>query len=156
MKDALGHGSNPRGAHSSKIEQVGVPKKFIGYHGTAQTFDEFKPNTPHIKATGNYDHPGVYFSGDPQTAASYASMDQRRSGGGRQQVIAAEIEMHNPLDITDTIKKLRKKGLSFGDAKREALKGVGPGHDGVVFRGNSLNHPEYIAFSNHQIKRIKR
>lgn len=156
MKDALGHGSNPKGTHSAKVDQVGVPQRFVGYHGTSKTFDEFKPNTPYIKTTGNHDQTGIYFSGDPQSASSYASMDQRRSGGGRQQVIAAEIEMHNPLDITDTIKKLRKKGLTFGDAKREAMKGIGPGHDGVVFRGNSVNPPEYIAFHNSQIKRIKR
>lgn len=156
MKDAKGHGSNPRGSHASGVEKVGVPQKFVGYHGTSKTFDEFKPNTPYVKAVDYHDQHGIYFSGDPHTAAAFAGMDQRRSGGGRQQVIAAEITMHNPLDITDTIKKLRKKGLSFGDAKREALKGVGPNHDGVIFRGNSVNHPEYIAFNSHQITRIKK
>jgi hypothetical protein len=156
MKDAKGHGSNPRGSHAAGVDKVGVPQKFVGYHGTAQTFDEFKPNTPFIKATGNHDINGVYFSGDPQSAANYAGMDQRRTGGGRQQVIAAEITMHNPLDITKSIAKFRKQGMSFGDAKRAALKAVGPGHDGVVFKGNSVNPPEYIAFHPSQIARIKR
>lgn len=156
MKDAKGHGSNPRGSHASGVEKVGVPQKFVGYHGTSKTFDEFKPNTPFIKATGGHDLTGIYFSGDPQSAANFAGMDQRRSGGGRQQVIAAEIAMNNPLDITASIKKFQKQGMSFGDAKRAALKGVGPGHDGVVFKGNSVNPPEYIAFNSHQITRIKR
>jgi hypothetical protein len=155
MKDAKGHGSDPRGAHAGKI--AGLPKFVgIGYHGTASKFDEFEARAPFNKLTGKSDQKGIYFSGDKGSASSYAAMAARRLGGDvPRSVIPAEITLANPLDITPLIKNGQRRGLSFGDAKREAMTKLTPEHDGVIFHGNSVNPPEYIAFKNEQVKRLK-
>jgi hypothetical protein len=124
-----------------------------GYHGTASDFDKFAPNAPFNKLTGKSDVEGVYFSGDPMQASQYARMAARREGAGKQRVIAADLAMENPLDITKLIKNGQRRGLSFGDAKRAAMEKLTPEHDGVIFHGNSVNPPEYIAFNNDQITR---
>jgi hypothetical protein len=153
MKDAKGHGSDPRGAHASKV--AGLPKFVgIGYHGTASKFDQFEPKAPFNKLTGKSDQAGVYFSGDKASASGYASMAARRDGSGQRSIIAAQLTMNNPLDITGPIKNGQRRGLSFGDAKRAAMTQLTPEHDGVIFKGNSLNPAEYIAFRNDQIKRL--
>jgi len=151
MKDALGHGSNPRGSHAKKIDALPRPWSGVGYHGTASQFDQFKPNEPETPV--GKDMRGIYFSGDRQAAAGYANRASRRPGAGKQSVITASLSMSNPLDITNAIKNGQRRGLSFGDAKRAALKGVTPQHDGVIFRGNSVNPPEYIVFNANQVKR---
>jgi ADP-Ribosyltransferase in polyvalent proteins len=154
MKDAKGHGSDPRGTHAQKI--ASLPKWVgIGYHGTASNFDKFEANEP-VTITGNKDMKGIYFSGDERSAWGYANMAGRRPGAGQRQVVAANLTMSNPLDITNMIKNGQRRGLSFGDAKRAALKNVTPEHDGVIFRGNSVNPPEYIVFRHDQVTRIKR
>lgn len=154
MKDAKGHGSDPRGAHSSKI--VALPKFVgVGYHGTASKFDQFEAKAPFNKLTGKSDQKGIYFSGDQGQASSYASMAARRLGGNvPRSVISAEITLNNPLDITPLIKNGQRRGSSFGDAKRDAMTKLTPEHDGVIFKGNSINPPEYIAFKNEQVKRL--
>jgi hypothetical protein len=124
-----------------------------GYHGTASDFDKFTPSAPFNKLTGKSDVEGVYFSGDPMQASQYARMAARREGAGKQRVIAADLAMNNPLDITKLIKNGQRRGLSFGDAKRAAMEKLTPEHDGVIFHGNSANPPEYIAFNNDQITR---
>lgn len=98
--------------------------------------------------------PGIYFAGDPQRAYDYASFAKRKGNtdGSAPRVIAAELSMTNPLDITNTIKNLRKKGLSFSEAKQTALKKVTEKHDGVIFRGNGMNTAEYIIRSHKQAK----
>jgi hypothetical protein len=155
VKDALGHGSNPRGSHADGVESLPKETVLTGYHGTATNFNEFKPNEPTTYA-GTKDLAGIYFSGDERAAWGYANRAMKNGGTDKRQVIAANIRMSNPLDITKDIKNGQRRGLSFGDAKRAAMQKVTPQHDGVIFRGNSANPPEYIAFSNSQISRIKR
>lgn len=151
-KDAKGHGSNPRGAHAQGIDDLPKGWSGVAYHGTASKFDEFKPNEP-VTPVGK-DIKGVYFSADQSAAAQYASRAARREGAGGRSVIAAHLTMSNPLDITNLIKNGQRRGLSFGDAKRAALAKLTPAHDGVIFRGNSVNPPEYIVFHGSQIKRL--
>jgi len=150
MKDAKGHGSN---AHNAGV--AALPKSWsgIGYHGTASKFEEFKAAEP-VTPVGK-DLKGIYFSGDARSASGYAARASRREGADRQSVIEAQLHMNDPLDITAAIKNGQRRGISFGDAKREALKGVQPHHDGVIFKGNSANPPEYIVFHPSQIKRTK-
>lgn len=124
-----------------------------GYHGTASEFTAFKTNEP--TTPGGKDLKGIYFSGDQRSAGSYARMAKKRGGVGRERVIAAELIMDNPLDITKSIAKYRKKGMSFGVAKRKALGDLKPEHDGVVFKGNTQNPPEYIIFDPSKAKVIK-
>lgn len=150
-KDAKGHGSNAHGAGIAALPQVWTG---VGYHGTARAIvGDLQPSVP-VTPVGT-DMKGIYFSGDQMSAANYASRDQRREGGGRQQVISAQLTMSNPLDITNLIKNGQRRGLSFGDAKRAALTKVTPAHDGVIFKGNGQNPPEYIIFHGSQAKRIK-
>jgi hypothetical protein len=94
---------------------------------------------------------GVSFTTDPRAASGYT----RPPGAGIKtpagRVLAAHVSMRHPLDITDAVRRLQKKGLSFGDAKRKALEALTPEHDGVVFRGDRVNPDEYQVFSRDQI-----
>ena len=129
-------------------------KPLVAYHGTASEFEQFKSGTPVI-ITGATDHPGIYFSGDPRAASGFAQRASKREGAGRRRVIAANLVMNNPLDITPLIKAGQKKGLTFGQAKQKAFESLKPEHDGVIFRGDQINSPEYIVFSGEQVKPIK-
>lgn len=129
----------------------------VGYHGTSAAFDEFDlaadPVNRFNHVTGLTDIEGIFFTGDPRTAYSYAAMAKRKTGGqGRLRVIKAQLDMQNPFDITKAIKRGERKGLSFGDAKRAALDALDRSiYDGVIFQGNGTNPPEYIVFSPRQV-----
>jgi hypothetical protein len=133
----------------------------VGYHGTSAAFDAFDlavdPVNRFNPITGMTDIEGLFFSGDPHTAYSYAAMAKRKTGGqGRMRVIKAQLDMQHPFDITQAIKRGQRKGLSFGDAKRAALAALDRSqHDGVIFQGNAQNPPEYIVFSPHQVKLVE-
>lgn len=155
MKDALGHGSNPRGSHASGVDSLPKAQTLVGYHGTASQFDVPKPNAP-TTHDGNRDIEGIYFSGDQRAASSYAAQALRRQGGdGARRIITANLTMSNPLDITKLIKNGQRRGLSFGDSKREAMKSLTSLHDGVIFKGDGVNAPEYIVFHPRQVKVVK-
>lgn len=148
-------------AHKEQVENANPDQQqdekgrftVVGYHGTASEFDKLEARIPK-SSTGEH-MKGIYFSGDERSAHGYARLAAKKSGG-RTRVITAMLSMDNPLDITDEIKKGRKKGLSFGDAKRKALKGLTPEHDGVIFRGNSMNPPEYIVFDHSKVNVLKK
>ncbi len=111
------------------------------------------PHTP----TG-VDHPGIYFSGDPQSASSYAHKAVREGRGlpADRRVISAHLRMNNPHDITNAVKAGRKAGLSFTDAKRKALASVTADHDGIIFRGDAYNPSEYVVFHPGQVQALGR
>jgi hypothetical protein len=52
MKDALGHGSNPRGTHANKINQIGngfrtaSPAEFLAARNQSKRNEFFTPHTP--------------------------------------------------------------------------------------------------------------
>jgi hypothetical protein len=95
---------------------------------------------------------GLSFTTDPRAASGYTRPPKAGIKTPAGRVLAAHLSMRNPLDITDAIKRGQKKGLSFGDAKREALKALTPEHDGVIFRGDRVNHDEYQVFSREQVR----
>ena len=99
---------------------------------------------------------GVYFTSDPHAASGYTRVPGAGIKTPPGRVISAHLKMKNPLNITKSIKEGRKKGLSFGDAKRNALKAVTPGHDGVIFEGDSYNADEYLVFRKEQIVKAHR
>jgi hypothetical protein len=99
---------------------------------------------------------GVYFTSNPEAASGYTRVPGTGLKGPKGRVIAANIRMKNPLDITKAITSGQRKGLSFGDAKREALKAVTSAHDAVIFRGDRSNADEYLVFSRDQILRPTR
>ena len=125
------------------------------YHGTARRFNEFKPNTPKTVDHKHTDTHGIYFSPDKNTASGYAHRAKKEGRGEQPRIVAAKLHMENPLDITPNIKKHMKRGMSFGDAKREARKQLTDKHDGIIFHGNSYNQPEYTVFHPHQIDKVK-
>jgi len=95
---------------------------------------------------------GLSFTTDPRAASGYTRPPKAGIKTPAGRVLAAQLVMRNPLDITDAIKRGQKKGLSFGDAKREALKALTPEHDGVIFRGDRVNPDEYQVFSREQVR----
>lgn len=148
-----GSGRYPKGSgqdHDGIIQgEDGTP--LMLYHGstakgmTASTLD---PNAPRVRAQTT--PMGVAFTSDERVAYGYARTPGH--GGKFGSVVKANLAMENPLDITKDIKDGQKRGLSFGDAKREALTKVTSEHDGVIFRGDSYNSDEYVVFSKHQIR----
>jgi hypothetical protein len=137
---------------SKVVDKSGRP--LIVYHGTASgQLEELHPNAPLIKATGNKDMEGIYFTGDPNAAHNYAAMAARQGRGASRAVLGVYLKIEHPLDTTKAIKAFQKKGMTFGEAKREALKSFDPKkHDGVIFGGDSYNPPEYIVLKSNQVK----
>lgn len=132
---------------SKIVDESGDP--LVAYHGsTSVRFDEFKHVTPVRQRTGP---DGFYFTSDLAAASNYRTHPKTRSRGD---VFAVYLSIQNPLDITSDIRKLQKKKMTFGEAKREALEKLTPDHDGVIFRGNAYNADEIIAFDPSQIKSI--
>lgn len=130
---------------SKVVDEAGEP--LVVYHGGAGDIEVF--DTTRTTTRGKGDIPGTFFSADQMTASNY----RQRPGG---KVYAAYLSLQNPLDITDAIARARSDGLSFGDAKRMALLELDRDvHDGVVFRGDDFNPPEYVAFEPQQIKSVK-
>lgn len=124
------------------------------YHGTNREFDRFSDNPKRQSYTPEHEVTGHFFTSDPMQASSYAAQAKRKSNGeGRTRVVRATLDLHNPKDITSEIKKHRKAGLSFGEAKKKAHATVDRSvHDGTVFHGDGMNPSEYVAFSAHSIK----
>jgi hypothetical protein len=100
---------------------------------------------------------GVAFTSDERAAHGYARTPGKMSEGGNKfgSVVKANLVLKNPLDITKDVKVGQKKGMTFGDAKREALKKLTSEHDGMIFRGDRVNNDEYVAFHSHQIREPK-
>jgi ADP-Ribosyltransferase in polyvalent proteins len=136
-----------------RIAEIISPTPSTGpfFHGTASQFDQFERNHD-VAGRPSSSLGGFSFTSDPRSAHGYAVYAARKTGG-RPRMIQAGLNMQNPLDITDTIRKLQKyKRMSFGDAKRVALQQFDPAtHDGVIFRGDSLNPDEYVVFNPEQI-----
>ena len=144
-------------ANSKVTSSNGQP--LIVYHGTAGEFDKLSVDADpvnRITTTQHIDIPGIYFTSSANTAATYAAAAKRKQGSGRSRVIAAYLRITKPLGITTDVKLGLKAGLSFGDAKRNALTKLDRAvHDGVIFRGNAYNPPEYIVFSPDQVWLIR-
>lgn len=140
------------------LDDAGEPRLF--HHGsTSPTIEatDLDPAFKNVRAVSGAR--GVSFTTDAMSASGYTrpGMEHRVKGDKtRGRVLSAHLAMEHPLDITDAIKKFRKKGMSFGDAKREALKALTPEHDGVIFRGDANNPDEYQVFSRAQIRARKK
>lgn len=140
------------------VKKNAYSKGMIAYHGTARQFDSFDSNAArHDSTKAANEIEGHFFTNDPRHASSYASMARKHAGSeGKARVITVRLNMDNPKDVTNEIKKHQKSGMSFGDAKRKAYSGVDRTiHDGVYHRGNSFNHAEYVAFHPSKIEQVK-
>ena len=135
--------------NSAATDKDGKP--LVVYHGSVEKgVTEF--DTKRVtERTALGDVPGTYFTTNQNEAGNYT----RKKGASykeRGTVYPAYLKIENPLNTTEDIKKGRKKGLSFGDAKRAAVKKLTPEHDGIVFEGNNSVSPEYVVFDPTQIK----
>ena len=140
---------------SKVVDANGNPLKV--YHGTAREFDGFSldadPMHRRIPGKSDLELNGIYFTADPRAAAGYAAFAKRKQGHGRPRSIAAYLRMVSPLDITAAVRRYRRNGMAFGDAKRRALQDLDRSmHDGVIFSGDGANPAEYIVFEPSQIK----
>lgn len=132
---------------SKVVDKNGEP--LIVYHGSVNSGFSTFLRLPAVRTRTGPD--GFYFTSDPAAAANYRTHLKTRSRGD---IYAVYLSVQNPLDITTDIKKFQKKKMTFGEAKREALKKLDSDHDGVIFRGNAYNPDEIIAFYPTQIKSI--
>ena len=145
----------PRDAQGMLLDKTGQP--LTVYHGSvARDIDitMLDPAREPVRPRPGQLN-GIYFTSDQRAAGGYVRPARAGIKVPAGRVLAAHLVMKNPLDITKAIKAGRKKGLSFGDAKREALKAVTPDHDGVVFRGDAYNADEYLVFSQSQIRAVQ-
>ena len=142
---------------SKVVDADGAP--LMVYHGSlAKGLEAF--DTSLVTTRGNGDEAGSYFTADPMNASNYTrpSMAQKKADPSlakvRGQIYSVYLSLQNPLDITDAING-RKKGVSFGDAKRAALTALDRNlHDGIIFKGDGNNPGEYVAFRPEQIKSV--
>jgi len=130
----------------------GQGKPLVVYHGSLSkgvtVFDTSRVTTRSAKG----DLAGTYFTGNPEAAYGYTQLFGAKAGTPRGEVTQAYLKIENPLNTTAAIKKYRKQGMSFGDAKRKALEALTPEHDGIIFDGDKLNPSEYVVFNPNQIK----
>jgi hypothetical protein len=132
-------------------DETGNPIKV--YHGTVNkniNINDLNPDSPNVRPS-SAGIKGISFTSDQGYASGFTRIPGTKVGEQKGRILSGYISMGNPLDITDAIKNGQEQGLSFGDAKREALKSLTPEHDGVIFRGNDYNPDEYIVRSNKQI-----
>lgn len=135
---------------SKVVDDTGAPR--VVFHGTDAEFEAFIASEPKT-FVGTTDIKGIYFTDDMQKASGYARPSGRRApGGGRRKIIRAYLKIENPLYISSAVAAGQARGLSFGDAKREAMKALTPEHDGVIFSGDNVNPGEYIVFDSRQVK----
>lgn len=136
------------------------------YHGTAGVDPKamIEPRAPSAYADiGEKNVPAIYLTPDQMAAHSYASMAVNRAKKQNielpfgQSVRAYEVDLQNPLDITDTIKKFQRKKMTFGDAKRAALQQLDTSvHDGFIFRGDGMNPPEVAVFDGTKLRPVQK
>jgi hypothetical protein len=130
-------------------------KPITVHHGSTArdiVVTDLDPARPNVRPVSGVR--GVSFTTDAHAASGYTRPPRSSIKVPPGRVLSANLVMHHPLDITDTVAKLRKRGMSFGDAKREALKALTPEHDGVIFRGDKMNPDEYQVFSRDQIRPV--
>ena len=129
--------------YTKAVDKAGNP--LVLYHGTPNTdFKDFDVNAPKVNRKTE-DIGGIYFTSNPNNASNY----RRQNRGGR--IIKAYLDIRNPLNITDDIRKGRKKGIPFMEAKMKALEKLDKSiHDGVIYEGLG-GADEYVVFDNKQI-----
>jgi hypothetical protein len=135
---------------SKVVDKNGEPLKV--YHGSTAKGIRVFDTTRVTKRTSSGDTPGTYFTTDQMAASGYTRNRNAEKDTPRGEVVAAHLRIENPLNTTAAIKKYRKQGMTFGDAKRKALEALSPEHDGIMFDGDGVNPPEYVVFKPNQIK----
>lgn len=135
---------------SKVVDENGDP--LVVYHGSTgkgvTEFDTTRITTRSAKG----DVAGTYFTADQRNASGYTRPAGATIKTPRGEIVSAYLKIENPLNTTAAIKKYRKQGMTFGDAKRKALDALTPENDGVIFDGDGVNPSEYVVFKPTQIK----
>jgi hypothetical protein len=137
---------------SKVVDKNGQP--LVVYHGSIERGVEVFDTARVTDRAPKGDLPGTYFTNDKQYASGYTRKQGASIRDPRGEIVEAYIRITNPLNTTAAIKKYKKQGMSFGDAKRKALEALTPENDGVIFDGDKINPAEYIVFSPEQIKSV--
>lgn len=125
------------------------------YHGTTGTFDKFDLKAPRNGTTPEDEVDAVFFSTDRFKAWTHAKRKARATGEDPR-IITAKVAFKNLFDATELVKKLQKKLKNFGQAKRQIYNQVDKTkYDGIEFRGDNVNDPEFCFFRPGQIKVIE-
>jgi hypothetical protein len=140
MKDALGHGSNARGSHASKIDQIGKgfrtasPAEFLAARNMSKRTEYFTPHTPEEIANFKLimNHEGtvgaaVAPDGDIQSVFNNSGV---KGAGGRAIEIAKKLGGQK-LDAFDGALPDIYKKHGFVEDHRE--KNYNPGGPDVVY-----------------------
>lgn len=135
---------------SKVVDENGDP--LVVYHGSTgkgvTEFDTTRITTRSAKG----DVAGTYFTADQRNASGYTRPAGATLKTPRGEIVSAYLKIENPLNTTAAIKKYRKQGLPFGDAKRKALEALTSENDGIIFDGDGVNPSEYVVFKPTQIK----
>lgn len=134
MKDAKGHGSNPRGAHAEGVDQVGhtdLPNA-PWYHGSAATFSEFE-----LGHGGGASKNGVWLSQDPNTAEEYAGIMARYGGEPKVYEASVQGKMATQKQWDDLEKAIPGTRYSYERDQQVVQKLKDAGFAGTRF-GNSV------------------
>jgi hypothetical protein len=119
---------------------MGNENKYRVFHGTKGEFGGFD-----LKQAGKSD-PGLlgsalYFTPNEAQARSFAESPHYGSGGGAPRVVAADVELKNPLVIEDgrlpdgrTLSDLHPNGITPDSAAKINAELKSAGHDGAVFK----------------------
>ena len=135
---------------SKVVDAQGEP--LMVYHGSVERGVTEFDTTRVTERSAQGDTPGTYFTGSQMSASGYTRPPGASIKTPRGEIVPAYLSIQNPLNTTAAIKKYRKQGMSFGDAKRKALEALTPEHDGIIFEGDSANPSEYVVFNPTQIK----
>ena len=132
MKDAKGHGSNPREgpAHQEGVDTVGRAPKTM-YHGSAADFSEFQLGHG---SPGSQN--GMWFADEPSMASEYAKIGARY--GGEAMLYSASVggNMATQKQWDDLENKMPGTQYTFERDKQIVAKLKESGYDGVRF-GNA-------------------
>jgi len=141
MKDAKGHGSDPRGAHTAGVQQVGQPL----YHGSPKaaqikrqgfSLDTISKNSGSLGITGT----GVYVTSDPKRAALYGTV--------LDVGLAPGLKLFQP---TDTLVDLFGSHTNYGDPDKIANYYRSKGYDGIKIAGQG-GHQTAVIFDPKNVK----
>lgn len=135
---------------SKVVDENGEP--LVVYHGSVAKGVTVFDTTRITTRSARGDVAGTYFTSDERAAGNFTRPFGATVRTPRGEVVAAYLKIENPLNTTNAIKRYRKQGMSFGDAKRKALEALTSEHDGIIFDGDGINPSEYVVFKPTQIK----
>lgn len=120
-------------------------KKPVFYHGTGSTFDKFNKQMQ----GGNYrfGENAFFFTNNEKVAGNYAKISAGNTGG-KERVIAANLDVKNPLVLGPYDDAVDFYDLHSPDILSEVEQGM---HDGVIIKSTSGKRDLHVVFEPEQI-----